>query len=208
MRTVPIYLWNFAPHPFADKGFVADIAMFVPLLLLELIGAVVKPFALCMRLPLGSLVGPSFAPRSSENFLVAMAGLVTNGAIVLAIALGLNLFAGAHFVWNPFGNEMMVNGVPIHDAGAPTAGQWNSGDPLERRLGDRLVRLPELGVDGRQHDSRTAVRHGTNGSRLAGQCVGRPVARQHRRPVSGAGLCPGDRDRGRGATGQGRSRTG
>lgn len=50
VRTVPIYLWNFAPHPFADKGFVADIAMFVPLLLLELIGAVVKPFALCMRL--------------------------------------------------------------------------------------------------------------------------------------------------------------
>ncbi len=23
------------------------------------------------------------------------------------------------FVWNPFGNEMMVNGVPIYDAGAP-----------------------------------------------------------------------------------------
>ena len=31
----------------------------------------------------------------------------------------MNLFAGAHFVWNPFGNEMLVNGVPIHDAGAP-----------------------------------------------------------------------------------------
>lgn len=69
--------------------------------------------------PLGSLVGPSFAPRSSEGFLVAMAGLVTNGAIVLAIALGLNLFAGAQFAWNPFGNEMVVNGVTIHDAGAP-----------------------------------------------------------------------------------------
>jgi stage IV sporulation protein FB len=69
--------------------------------------------------PLGSLVGPSFAPRSSESFLVAMAGLVTNGVFVLAIALGLNLFAGAHFVWNPFGNEMIVNGIPIYDAGAP-----------------------------------------------------------------------------------------
>ena len=65
--------------------------------------------------PLGSLVGPSFTPRSSENVLVAMAGLVTSGAIVLAIALGLNLFAGAHFVWNPFGN-----GISIDDAGAPT----------------------------------------------------------------------------------------
>ena len=80
--------------------------------------------------PLGSLVGPSFAPRSSESFLVAMAGLVTNGAIVLAIALGLNLFAGAHFVWNPFGNEMMVNGVPIHDAGAPRLANGNLAIPL------------------------------------------------------------------------------
>lgn len=78
--------------------------------------------------PLGSLVGPTFAPCSSESFLVAMAGLVTNGAIVLAIALGLNLFAGAHFVWNPFGNEMMVNGVVIHDAGIPSwpTGIWRS----------------------------------------------------------------------------------
>jgi stage IV sporulation protein FB len=70
--------------------------------------------------PLGSLVGPSFAPRSSEGFLVAMAGLVTSGAIVLAIALGLNLFAGAQFAWNPFGNHMLdSNGVTIYDAGAP-----------------------------------------------------------------------------------------
>jgi stage IV sporulation protein FB len=78
--------------------------------------------------PLGSLVGPSFAPRSSENFLVAMAGLVGHGAIVLAIALGLNLFAGAHFVWNPFGNELMVNGVS--DAGAPWLANGKLAAPL------------------------------------------------------------------------------
>ncbi len=69
--------------------------------------------------PLGSLIGPSFAARSSEGFLVAMAGIVTNGAIVVTVALGLNLFAGAHFVWNPFGSAVNVNGVTIYDAGAP-----------------------------------------------------------------------------------------
>ena len=33
--------------------------------------------------PLGSLVGPSFVPRSSEHFLVALAGPVTSGALFL-----------------------------------------------------------------------------------------------------------------------------
>jgi stage IV sporulation protein FB len=69
--------------------------------------------------PLGSLVGPSFVPRSSEHVLVALAGVATNGVFVVAIAVGLNLFAGAQFVWNPFGSEALVNGVHIHDAGAP-----------------------------------------------------------------------------------------
>ncbi len=77
--------------------------------------------------PLGSLVGPSLTPRSSENFLVAMAGMVANGAIVVAIALGLHLFAGASFAWNPFGHDLIVNGIAIHhDAGIRgwSAGAW------------------------------------------------------------------------------------
>jgi Zn-dependent protease len=61
--------------------------------------------------PLGSLVGPSFTPRTSEHFLVAMAGPVTSGAIFLGAAIGVNLFGHAQFVWNPFGNK--------GDAGAP-----------------------------------------------------------------------------------------
>ena len=51
--------------------------------------------------PLGSLVGPSFVPRSSEHFLVALAGPVASGAIFLGTALGVSLYAGAQFVWNP-----------------------------------------------------------------------------------------------------------
>jgi Zn-dependent protease len=80
--------------------------------------------------PLGSLVGPSYAARSSENFLVAMGGLVVNGAIVLVVALGLNLIAGAHFAWSPFGNEVEVNHVVTHDSGAPRLADGSLAVPL------------------------------------------------------------------------------
>jgi F0F1-type ATP synthase membrane subunit a len=56
LLAVPIYLWNFAPHPFRpQKGesqfkWLLDLPMFGILLVLELIGALIKPFALCMRL--------------------------------------------------------------------------------------------------------------------------------------------------------------
>jgi stage IV sporulation protein FB len=74
--------------------------------------------------PLGSLVGPSFVARSSENFLVAMAGPLVSGTVFLVTAVGLNVFAGAQVVWNPYGN-------PEGDGGAP----WINGamaTPLSR----------------------------------------------------------------------------
>lgn len=57
---LPLYLWNFAPHVFkpaadapgvtkAVMGFL-DVLMWTALLLLELLGAVIKPFALMIRL--------------------------------------------------------------------------------------------------------------------------------------------------------------
>jgi len=72
--------------------------------------------------PLGSLVGPSFAPRSSEHFLVALAGPVASGAIFLGCAFGVSLYAGAQFVWSPFGNEV--------DAGAPRLASGDLAAPL------------------------------------------------------------------------------
>ena len=70
--------------------------------------------------PLGSLVGPSFVPRSSEHFLVALAGPVASGAIFLGCAVGVSLCAGAQFVWNPFGNEGDAGaGVPRLASGVP-----------------------------------------------------------------------------------------
>ena len=60
--------------------------------------------------PLGNMVGPAPASRSNDNMFVALAGPVVNMALVLISALALSAL-GAHFVWNPFGNQI--------DAGAP-----------------------------------------------------------------------------------------
>jgi Zn-dependent protease len=62
--------------------------------------------------PLGNMVGPAPSSRSSDNALVALAGPVTNAAIVLVTAIGLS-FAGAQFIWNPFGYQSS------QDSGAP-----------------------------------------------------------------------------------------
>jgi hypothetical protein len=56
LLAIPLYLWNFAPHPFRPKEgesqakWFLDVPLFSILLILELIGAVIKPFSLCMRL--------------------------------------------------------------------------------------------------------------------------------------------------------------
>jgi Zn-dependent protease len=72
--------------------------------------------------PLGSLVGPSFVPRSSEHIVVALAGPVASGAAFLLTALGLNIFTRATVVWNPFGN--------VDDSGAPTLASGSLAPPL------------------------------------------------------------------------------
>jgi F0F1-type ATP synthase membrane subunit a len=56
LMAIPLYLWNFAPHPFrpgpgeSKAKWFMDVPFFLFLLVLELVGAVIKPFALCMRL--------------------------------------------------------------------------------------------------------------------------------------------------------------
>lgn len=60
---IPLYLWNFAPHPFKPApggsaiGWLADIPIWFLLLVLELIGAVIKPFALTIRLFANMIAG-------------------------------------------------------------------------------------------------------------------------------------------------------
>jgi F0F1-type ATP synthase membrane subunit a len=62
-QAVPLYLWNFAPHPFkpapggSPLAWVADIPIWLLLLVLELIGALIKPFALMVRLFANMIAG-------------------------------------------------------------------------------------------------------------------------------------------------------
>jgi len=62
--------------------------------------------------PLGNMVGPSPGARSADNALVALAGPIASAAVVLVVAIGVNL-AGAQFIWSPFGYHSGT------DSGAP-----------------------------------------------------------------------------------------
>lgn len=86
LLAVPLYFWNFAPHPFkpapgtpAVMAFfqtVLDAGMWLFLLALELIGALIKPFALMVRL---------FANMTAGHIvLAALIGLIPVGAGILA----------------------------------------------------------------------------------------------------------------------------
>jgi F0F1-type ATP synthase membrane subunit a len=63
IAALPLYIWNFAPHPFrpapgASKwGWFADVPMWLVLLILEFIGALIKPFALTIRLFANMIAG-------------------------------------------------------------------------------------------------------------------------------------------------------
>jgi F0F1-type ATP synthase membrane subunit a len=90
LLAIPLYLWNFAPHVFRPKEgesqlmWLADIPMFSLLLALELLGALIKPFALCIRL---------FANMVAGHVLLA---------VLISLIVGI-----------PFGLLHFVVGVPI-----------------------------------------------------------------------------------------------
>jgi F0F1-type ATP synthase membrane subunit a len=60
---VPLYFWNFAPHPFkpgpgeSPIKWIPDIIVWALLLALELVGALIKPFALMIRLFANMIAG-------------------------------------------------------------------------------------------------------------------------------------------------------
>ncbi|MGH7179694.1 MAG: F0F1 ATP synthase subunit A, partial [Tepidisphaeraceae bacterium] len=77
----PLYFWNFAPHPFAPNWFI-DVPMWLALLGLELIGALIKPFALMMRLFANMIAG--------HIVLAALVGLIPVAAgIAVQIGVGV-----------------------------------------------------------------------------------------------------------------------
>jgi len=76
-----LYLWNFAPHPFAPN-WAMDVPMWFVLLLLELIGALIKPFALTVRLFANMIAG--------HIVLAALVGLIILAPSILGqIGVGI-----------------------------------------------------------------------------------------------------------------------
>lgn len=92
LLAVPLYLWNFAPHPFRPQEgeskfkWLMDLPMFLILLILELIGAVIKPFALCMRL-FANMVAGHAVLAVLVSLIVAAPSIVTQLAIGIPAGL-------------------------------------------------------------------------------------------------------------------------
>jgi F0F1-type ATP synthase membrane subunit a len=93
LLSVPLYLWNFAPHPFrpTEPGagwtkWVPDIAMWLVLLLLELLGGLIKPLALCLRL-FANMVAGHVLLAVLIGLIVVVPGLALRLAIGLPISL-------------------------------------------------------------------------------------------------------------------------
>ena len=88
LLAAPLYLWNFAPHPFKPApggspiGWIADIPVFLLLLLLELVGALIKPFALMIRLFANMIAG--------HIVLAVLVGLIPVG-VGIATQVGVGL---------------------------------------------------------------------------------------------------------------------
>jgi F0F1-type ATP synthase membrane subunit a len=92
LLAIPLYLWNFAPHPFRPQEgesklkWLMDIPFFALLLVLELLGAVIKPFALCMRL-FGNMV-------AGHVVLAVLVILIASaGPIIRQVEIGIPLGA-------------------------------------------------------------------------------------------------------------------
>ncbi|HEX4123340.1 MAG TPA: F0F1 ATP synthase subunit A [Tepidisphaeraceae bacterium] len=104
LLAIPLYFWNFAPHPFRPQPgesqlkWAADFPMFLLLLGLELIGAVIKPFALCMRL-FANMVAGHAVMAVLISLIVAMPTVLTEFGVGIPIAVAdLGILAMEIFV--------------------------------------------------------------------------------------------------------------
>lgn len=92
LLAIPLYLWNFAPHPFRPaegepkSKWLLDLPLFSLLLVLELIGAVIKPFALCMRL-FANMVAGHAVLAVLISLIVAMPSIL--GQLAIGLPAGL-----------------------------------------------------------------------------------------------------------------------
>jgi F0F1-type ATP synthase membrane subunit a len=85
LMAIPLYLWNFAPHPFKpDKNatgikrvglWMVDLPLWAFLLLLELFGALIKPFSLTIRL-FANMIGGHIVLAALILMIPVTAGIV------------------------------------------------------------------------------------------------------------------------------------
>jgi F0F1-type ATP synthase membrane subunit a len=80
LLAAPLYLWNFAPHPF-KPNWLMDVPMWLALLLLEFIGAIIKPIVLAIRL---------FANMIAGHIVLA----VLVGLVPVAAGIGMQIGVG------------------------------------------------------------------------------------------------------------------
>jgi F0F1-type ATP synthase membrane subunit a len=84
----PLYIWNFAPHPFRPQPgqskllWLGDVPMWFVLLVLELLGALIKPFALMVRL---------FANMLAGHVILASLVILIPVAAGVALQLGVGI---------------------------------------------------------------------------------------------------------------------
>ena len=86
LSAVPLYFWNFAPHPFRPEPgtsglaliglWAADLVMWFILLVLELLGALIKPFSLTIRL-FANMIGGHIVLAALILMIPVSAGLLS-----------------------------------------------------------------------------------------------------------------------------------
>jgi hypothetical protein len=89
---VPLYFWNFAPHPFkpgpgeSPLKWVPDVLIWALLLVLELIGAAIKPFALMIRL-FANMIAGHIVLAALILLIPVTAGIATQIGIGLPVTI-------------------------------------------------------------------------------------------------------------------------
>ena len=80
------YFWNFAPHPEIGWGPL-NFLMFLFLLVLELFGALIKPFSLCIRL-FANMVAGHLVLASLIGMILLASNLVAQSGIGIVVIAG------------------------------------------------------------------------------------------------------------------------
>ncbi len=92
IMAVPLYLWNFAPHPLKPKQgessllWFVDIPLFMLLLTLELIGATIKPVSLSIRL-FANMIAGHIVLAVLIGLIPIGVGMLTQGSIGVPITV-------------------------------------------------------------------------------------------------------------------------